>query len=131
MTEYGYALEDATLEYPETDPDSISIVDPDTGEEIGSIGGDASFDTVTADEIISPSVPRRNPDSMVLYVDPVAGSDENDGTAFYPLADTFERNVATPSWGRPIAHPWSVIREHRLERDRRRRRRSRCRPLKR
>lgn len=110
VTEYGYALDDAILEYPKTDPESISIIDPDTGEEIGGIGGDASFDTVTADEIISPSVPRRNWLPQTVYVDAATGSDENDGVGLYPLLDTFERVVATPSWGTSDSgHVWTVL----------------------
>ena len=110
QTDYGYALDDATLEYPKTDPESISITDPDTGEEIGGIGGDASFDTVTADEIISPSVPRRNYQDALLYVDPVTGSDDNDGTAFPPISDTFERAVANPGWGSAdTGQVWSIV----------------------
>jgi acylphosphatase len=109
VTEYGYALDDAILEYPRTDPESISITDPDTGEEIGSIGGDAAFDTVTADEIISPSVPRRNYLPQLVYVDPVQGSDDNDGTGLYPLVDTFERTNAS-AWGTSDSgNPWTIL----------------------
>jgi len=106
VTDYGYRIVDAVLEYAKTDPDSIIITDPDTGEEIGSIGGDAAFDSVTADEIISPSVPKRNYQAALLYVDPVAGLDDNDGTAFAPLGDTFTRTVAGSAWsGAALACP--------------------------
>jgi hypothetical protein len=107
----GYVLLDAEGEYPDTDPASIVITDPDTGEEIGVIGPDAAFDTITADEVISPSVPARNWVAKTLYVDPVTGSDDNDGTAFYPLVDTFERVVSTsPGWGTADSgHPWSIL----------------------
>jgi hypothetical protein len=107
----GYLLVDAEGEYPDTDPASIVITDPDTGEDIGVIGPDAAFDTVTADEIISPSVPHRNWESRTLYVDPVNGSDDNDGTGFYPLVDTFERSQPTsPVWGTADSgHVWSSL----------------------
>jgi hypothetical protein len=107
----GYVFVDAEGEYPDTDPASIVITDPDTGEEIGVIGGDAAFDTITADEVISPSVPRRNAEALTLYVDPVLGDDANDGTGFYPMVDTFERVQATsPSWGTSDSgHVWSNL----------------------
>jgi len=59
---------------------------------------DAAFDTITVDEVISPSVPRRSGDDVLFYVDPVLGSDENGGDAVYPLVDGFDRSVAS-GWG--------------------------------
>lgn len=101
LTTLGYVVVDLEGEYPTTDPASVVITDPDTGEIIGGIGGDASFDTITADEIYSPTVPFRNADDLTLYVDAITGDDDNDGTAYPPLVDTFERTIANGAagWG--------------------------------
>ena len=77
----------------------MQIVDPDTGEVVGELGGDAAFGTITADVVSSPSVPLRVPDDALLYVDAVNGDDDNDGTAVPLFVDTFERVVAPTSWG--------------------------------
>ena len=109
VTELGYAVVDVENEYPSTDPASVQILDPDTGEVVGELGGDAAFDTVTADEVLSPSVPYRQPDDALLYVDAVNGDDDNDGTAIPALLDLFERTVAPTSWGiADTLQPWVI-----------------------
>jgi hypothetical protein len=106
---YGYTLVDVEYEYATVDPASVEIVDPDTGEVTGELGADAAFNSVTADVISSPSVPLRNAEDLLLYVDPTTGSDDNDGTALPPMLDTFERVVAS-GWGTSDSgHVWTQV----------------------
>lgn len=68
---------------------------------IGEINGlsGASFTTVTAGDIISESVVKRNTTGMNFYVDPIGGNDTNKGDGWAsPLATIQEAINRVPKW---------------------------------
>lgn len=68
---------------------------------IGEINGNtgASFTTVTAGDVISDSVVKRNLTGMNLYVDPIGGNDDNVGDGWAsPLATIQEAIDRIPKW---------------------------------
>jgi hypothetical protein len=87
LTEQGESFEvvDVLGEPPLFDPTVIAT--PETEE--------VTYGTVTADVVESPSVPRRSPVGLTLYVNQANGDDENGGEALFPLLDTFTRVVAS------------------------------------
>lgn len=102
VTATGYELIDVLGEAAFVDAGAVVTEDP--------TGDDAEFATVTADLIVSDSVPRRNELSATYYVDPVAGDDDNGGEALLPLLDTFERSVTGPGWGTSDSgHAWTAL----------------------
>lgn len=65
----------------------LSVLDTN-GSQIGSITEDgANFPRLTADEFISPSVPKFNTDSYRIMVDPINGDDSRNGTGEWTDTD--------------------------------------------
>lgn len=84
-----------------TDGNGVLQVLSDTETVIGEINGNtgASFTTVTAGDIISDSVVKRNSSDLSFFVDPLNGDDNNVGTSWtYPLRTIQEAVNRVPKY---------------------------------
>ena len=99
VTESGYELVDVLGEAAFIDAAAVESEDP--------TGDDAEFGTITAEDVVSDSVPARNGDDFVLYVDPLSGSYYNGGEALTPLVDSF-----TDTAGVLLVRPRRGVRPH-------------------
>lgn len=83
------------------DGNGVLQVLSDTETVIGEINGltGASFTTVTAGDIISDSVVKRNTSNLYFYVDPINGDDNNAGNSWtYPLKTIQEAINRVPKY---------------------------------